>query len=210
MTAAAWVQAIATVALIMVTGWYVYHTWRIAQRTGDAADAATESSAAAQRSAAASEQMVKIELERLWDGDRPELQVALHQVRLQSTTREANWEIHVTHTGRGPAESVELTGMVWLEGRWRDCPANKAVSANLPPGGKDCVDFLLPPLPAADQPHHALFICHYTDIHSRRGAERVFHSVYDNRADSDYRSFRPGQELPQEYRQACKVCRASS
>ena len=170
---------------------------------------AAASAAALRRSAVASEQLLKIERERLWDGDRPELQVALHQVGLQSTTREANWEIHVTNTGRGPAESMELTGMVWLDGQWRDCPASKPVAANLLPGGKDTVDFVLPPL-RTTQPHRALFICHFTDIHRRPGNERVFHSVYENRGDPTCRSFRPGQELPQEYRQACKVCRASS
>jgi hypothetical protein len=65
MTAAAWVQAIATVALIFVTGWYVVHTWTIANQTKAAATAARDSADAAKESARASRDLVALEQEKV-------------------------------------------------------------------------------------------------------------------------------------------------
>lgn len=64
MTAAAWVQAFATVVLIFVTGWYVFHTGRIAQQTKAAATAARESADAAKQSAEAARDLVELEQQK--------------------------------------------------------------------------------------------------------------------------------------------------
>jgi len=88
MTAAAWVQAIATVALILVTGWYVYHTWRIAQQTREAAAAAHESADAAKESAQASRDLVSLEQQKLALAEREREEDKRHLARQLSAELE--------------------------------------------------------------------------------------------------------------------------
>ncbi len=81
MTEAAWVQAFATVALILVTAWYVFHTWRIAQQTGDAAAAARDSADAAKESAQASRDLVRLEQQKLALAEREREEDRRHMAR---------------------------------------------------------------------------------------------------------------------------------
>jgi hypothetical protein len=81
MTEAAWVQAFATIVLIIVTGWYVLHTSRIAEHTKAAATAARESAEAAKQSAQASRDLVELEQQRLALAEREREEDKRHLAR---------------------------------------------------------------------------------------------------------------------------------
>jgi len=73
MTAAAWLQAAATCVLIVVTAFYVLHTWRIVQLTAEAANAARDSACAAKQSAESAEKLVKLEQRKAMLASVPQL-----------------------------------------------------------------------------------------------------------------------------------------
>jgi len=167
MTAAAWVQAIATVALILVTAWYVYHTWRIAQRTAQAADGARESAQAAK-------EMVGIERQRMILSQKPDVAVSIRgagdQARCASS-RAKNY---------GPGYALRCKGYMRVEfgDAHEECEA--PLPAQIEPDLPAEVDVRYRVGGRLGELDKVVALCHYEDAHGTPDHPRVYHSLYVN------------------------------
>lgn len=163
MTAAAWVQAVATVALILVTACYVYHTWRIAQRTGQAADAARESAEAAR-------DLLELERTRMAQAHRPELLLTLPVTA--NRVDHVDWYVNLHNVGPGPA--VKPTLRLHFEGDQFAEDYDVPLSYTIDPGRGERATVQVSP--EADRRYAiAVALCHYNSLGEESG---VYHSLY--------------------------------
>lgn len=202
MTAAAWIQAIATLALILVTAWYVYHTWRIAQRTAQAADAARESAQAAK-------EMVGLERQRMILSQKPEIAVSV------MVYDDPLVEFRAKNFGSGCA--VKCSGFLRAESHSDASDHEVKLHHTLEPGQDQRVRINLPLGNSRDH-KRIIVLCHYEDRYSNPVDPRVYHSLHinpelphDAGRDAPQVHFTP--ELPmednpefREYLSLCKAC----
>lgn len=208
MTAAAWVQAIATLALILVTAWYVYHTWRIAQRTSEAADAARESAEAAK-------EMVRLERSRLVQSRRPQVRVAIHQTD-DYGEYDAEARCRVLLKNEGDQDALRLRVFLRTEGPTGPQDREAEVRYALEPDGGASADFGM--LGPGHNRLSMIAMSHYTDQYHNSPDPRVYHSLClialhpDGRVKDHVRSnFTPEHPMEEDpdfcqYLSLCKAC----
>ena len=198
MTAAAWVQAIATCILIAVTIVYVLLTWRIARRTSQAAEAARDSAQAAK--------------EALLAGNRPMLALEPSGgVQVSAGSPDSRFDVVVNNIGTGaalyPELFVEVTG---TEGSEKGDVFNRPRQSILEPNRPDAkYQFDAPHrLSREDALQRLLIVCHYQDLFGSETQPRVYHSVYEKRphGKNEFRYFRPEMPIPEDYLRLCEIC----
>ena len=189
-----------------------YSTLILALLTFILAVAAVWSARDARKAAEASKDMVAIERERLREADRPEVAIRVICPAGQGDAPNDQVMVDLLSTGPGQLEIIDCFSICEVEGRMKRYhphhfpPQQERVLGPKPQGryeaaGQVTATFLLP-----RGRKREIIICRYTDVYHSAKEPRVYHSIYDSAYFKCLqRYYRWNQEVPAEYRDACRA-----
>jgi hypothetical protein len=185
----AWVQAGATVILVIVTWVYVRHTGRMAKQATESADTAKET---------------------LLSGQRPMLSLSHNSAKNYEAGSLVRFDVHVSNRGTGPAIHPDLFAEVTGAGETAKGEVfNKPPSNIMEPSIWPVKYQFQAPSELANERavQRVLIVCHYEDLPSTAEKPRVYHSVLDEGGARDRLLYlRPGEDLPPDCLRLCKAC----